>query len=297
MASSSHSAQSAPVAGVSLAGVGFILLGAFSIQWSAALIQPAFVRLGPVATSGWRFLLGAVILLLITRPNLRQWRREQWRAAVILGVTVAFMNVSFYQAIARIPLGSAVTIEFLGPLCVAVFGRRSLRHFCFAFLAALGVVLLSHPGGGVTLVGAIFGLMSGLGWGGYVFAAARVGGATTGFGGLAVSMTISALVTLPWTLTKVADVAQHPALSGRLLLVAAMSIVLGFGAELQALRRLSPSAAGVLMSFDPAIAFVIGALVLNERATVWVLLGLSCVVLAGAGVTMDQTSPEEIVPQ
>ena len=286
-----------PVTRVSLAGVGFILLGAVSIQWSAALVQPAFGTLGPVATSGWRFLLGAIILLVMTRPQLRHWRREQWRAAIILGVTVAFMNVSFYQAIARIPLGSAVTIEFLGPLCVAVFGRRSWRHFCFAFLAALGVVLLSHPGGGVTLVGAIFGLSSGLGWGAYVFAAARVGGATTGFGGLAVSMTISALVTLPWTLTRFADVAQHPSLAGRLLLVAAMSIVLGFGAELQALRRLSPSAAGVLMSFDPAIAFVIGVLVLNEHATTWVLVGLSCVVLAGAGVTMDQTTPEEIVPQ
>ena len=89
-------------------------MGASSIQWSAALVQPAFARLGPVATSGWRFLLGAVILMLVTRPRLREWHREQWRAAVVLGVTVAFMNVCFYQAIARIPLGSAVTIEFLG---------------------------------------------------------------------------------------------------------------------------------------------------------------------------------------
>lgn len=272
-------------------------MGAFSIQWSAALIEPVFPLLGPVATSGWRFLMGALILLAVTRPRLKEWRREQWFAAVVLGVTVAFMNVSFYQAIARIPLGSAVTIEFLGPLCVAVFGRRSWRHFSFAFLAALGVVLLSHPGGGVTLVGAIFGLLSGLGWAGYVFAAARVGGATAGFGGLAVSMTISALVTLPWTMTKLSFVVHHPSVGGRLALVGLMSIVLGFASELQALRRLSPAAAGVLMSFDPAIAFVVGALLLHERATTWVLLGLACVVLAGAGVTMDQTAPEEIVPQ
>jgi inner membrane transporter RhtA len=282
---------------VSLAGVGFIIMGASSIQWSAALVQPAFARLGPVATSGWRFLLGAVILMLVTRPRLREWHREQWRAAVVLGVTVAFMNVCFYQAIARIPLGSAVTIEFLGPLCVAVFGRRSWRHVSFACVAAVGVVLLAHPGGGVTLVGAIFGLLSGLGWGGYVFAAARVGGATTGFGGLAVSMAVSALVTLPWAMTKLTLVVHHPSLGGRLLLVGLMSIVLGFAAELQALRRLSPAAAGVLMSLDPAIAFVIGALVLHERVTPWVLVGLACVVVAGAGVTMDQTTPEEIVPQ
>lgn len=282
---------------MSLAGAGFIIIGATSIQWSAALVQPAFLRLGPVATSGWRFLLGAIILMAVTRPRVRQWRREQWRSAIVLGVTVAFMNVSFYQAIARIPLGSAVTIEFLGPLSVAVFGRRSWRHFSFALLASLGVVLLAHPGGGITLVGAVFALLSGVGWGGYVFAAARVGGATTGFGGLAVSMSVSALVTLPWALSKFDLVVHHPSLGGRLLLVGLMSIVLGFAAELQALRRLSPAAAGVLMSLDPAIAFVIGALILHERATSWVLVGLACVIVAGAGVTMDRTSAEEVVPQ
>ena len=215
----------------------------------------------------------------------------------MLGVTVAFMNVCFYQAIARIPLGSAVTIEFLGPLCVGVLGHRSLRHFAFIFLAATGVVLLAQPGGGVTWVGALFGLGSGLGWGGYVFAAARLGDTTTGFGGLAVSMAVSALVTLPWALATATSLVHSVHLGERLALVALMSIVLGFAAELQALRRLSPSAAGVLMSLDPAIALVIGALVLHERATSWMIVGLACVVVAGAGVTIDRTTPEEIVPQ
>ena len=282
---------------VSLRGAGFIILGAALIQWSAALVQPAFSSLGPTATSGWRFLWGAMILLVATRPALRQWRREQWRAAVVLGVTVAFMNVCFYQAISRIPLGSAVTIEFLGPLCVAVLGRRSARHLLFVALAAAGVVLLSHPGGGVTLVGALFAMGSGLGWGGYVFAAAKVGGATTGFGGLAVSMSVSALVTMPWTLSRVATLEHHPSLALRLIVVGLMSIVLGFAAELLALRRLSPAAAGVLMSLDPAIAFVFGALLLHEHATALVVVGLVLVVVSGVGVTMDRTAPEEIVPQ
>jgi len=282
---------------VSLAGAGFIILGAALIQWSAALVQPVFAPLGPTATSGWRFLCGAVILLVATRPRLRSWDRVQWRAAIVLGVTVAFMNVCFYQAISRIPLGSAVTIEFLGPLCVAVVGRRSGRHLAFAALAATGVVLLSHPGGGVTLVGALFALGSGLGWGGYVFAAAKVGGATAGFEGLAVSMSVSALVTLPWSMSRLVVVEQHPSIGLRLVVVGLMSIVLGFAAELLALRRLSPAAAGVLMSLDPAIAFVFGALVLHERATALVLVGLVLVVVSGAGVTMDRTSPEEVVPQ
>ncbi len=272
-------------------------MGAALIQWSAALVQPAFTALGPTATSGWRFLSGALILLGATRPRLGQWHREQWRAALVLGVTVAFMNVCFYQSIARIPLGSAVTIEFLGPLCVAVLGRRSGRHLSFALLAAVGVVLLSHPGGGVTLVGALFALGSGLGWGGYVFAAAKVGGATSGFGGLAVSMSVSALVTLPWSLSRAHVLEHHPSLGLRLVVVGLMSIVLGFGAELLALRRLTPAAAGVLMSLDPAIAFIVGALLLHERATALVVLGLVFVVVAGVGVTVDRTAPEEIAPQ
>ena len=281
----------------SIAGTGFILAGATSIQWSAAIIHPAFAALGPVATSGWRFLLGALILFVATRPRLGEFRREQWVAAIVLGLTVAFMNVCFYQAIARIPLGSAVTIEFLGPLCVAVFGRRSLAHFALAMLAALGVVLLAHPGGGVTLAGALFGLGSGLGWGGYVFAAARVGGATTGFGGLAVSMSVSALVTLPWAMTRLPFVWGHPALGVRLFVVGLLSIVLGFAFELQAMRRLSPAAAGVLMSLDPGIAFVMGAVVLHQGVTKWTVLGLVFVVAAGVGVTLHRTTPEEVVPQ
>lgn len=286
-----------PPTRVSFAGAGLIVLGATSIQWSAALVQPAFAALGPTATSGWRFLMGAVILLAATRPTLRTWRREQWRAALVLGVTVAFMNVCFYHAIARIPLGSAVTIEFLGPLSVAVLGRRSGRHLMFAVVAAAGVVLLAHPGGGVTFLGALFALGSGLGWAGYVFAAARVGGATSGFDGLAISMSVSALVTLPWTWSRLDVIAQHPALGGRLAIVGLMSIVLGFAAELLALRRLSPAAAGVLMSLDPAIAFVLGAVLLHQRATVWVVMGLVLVVVAVVGVTVDRPARDELVPQ
>ncbi len=278
-------------------GAGFIILGATLIQWSAALVQPAFADLGPVATSGWRFVFGALILLGATRPRLASWDRPQWRAALILGVTVAFMNVCFYQCISRIPLGDAVTIEFLGPLCVAVIGQRSWRHFGFVFLAAAGVVFLAHPGGGTTLAGTLFGLGSGLGWGGYIFAAARVGGATQGFGGLAVSMSVSAVVTSPWVVSSVHVVVHHPSLGVRLALVALMSIVLGFGAELQALRRLSPAATGVLMSLDPAIAFAIGFVVLGETATAWMLVGLACVVVAGVGVTAGPRAPEEVVPQ
>jgi inner membrane transporter RhtA len=269
-------------------GAALIVGGAATIQWSAAIVTPAFSVLGASSTSAWRFLLGALVLLTLTRPRLRQWRAEQWRAAIVLGLSVAFMNQCFYQCIARIPLGSAVTIEFMGPLLVAVFGHRSWRHAGFATLAAVGVYFLGHPGGHVSLAGLAWGLGSGLGWAFYIFASAKVGDTTTGFQGLAVSMTVAAVATLPFSLARVALVWHHPTLGGRLLLVASMSIVLGFALEMQALRRLKPAMVGVLMAFDPAIAFVLGFVVLAQRPTTFDIVGLGCVVIAGVGVTIDQ---------
>jgi inner membrane transporter RhtA len=268
-----------------------IIAGALSIQWSAAIVSPVFALLGPSATSAWRFAFGAVVLLFITRPALRTWQREQWRAAIVLGLSVAFMNQCFYQSIARIPLGTAVTIEFLGPLLVAVFGHRSWRHASFACVAAVGVVALGHPGGHLTALGLLFGLGSGLGWALYIFASAKVGGATSGFGGLAVSMTVAALATIPFGATHAHALIDHPSVMLRLLIVASMSIVLGFALELQALRRVKPALVGVLMAFDPAIAFMVGFVVLSQHPSSWDLIGVVLVVAAGVGVTLDQREP------
>ncbi len=277
-------------------GIGFVLVGATIFPWTSAIVRPVFLVIGPSASSAWRFLIGAVVLLAFTRPRVFQWTRHQWVGAIALGVSTAFMNMSFYQAIARIPLGSAVTIEFLGPLLVAVLGKRTWRHSLFALIAGLGVVALSHPGGGLTLVGGLFAVGAGIGWASYLFASHRVGGSTTGFGGLAVSMMISSLVTLPFSLGSTMILAHHPFVFGRLVIVAVASIVFGFGAELQALRRLKPSIVGVLVSFEPAIAFGVGWVLLSERVTGWSLLGLGSVMIAGIGVTLDQARNPEPVP-
>lgn len=277
-------------------GALFVLVGASSIPWSAAIIQPAFKVIGPSASSSWRFLLGGLVLLVMTRPALKQWTKNQWIAAISLGVSAAFMNQCFYQAISRIPLGSAVVIEFLGPLLVAVLGKRTWLHALFVALAAFGIVALSRPGGGLTFEGAVFALGSGVGWAAYLFASHRVGGATTGFGGLAMAMLIAAGVTVPFTLTSSRSVLTHPYLLGRILLVAVMSLVIGFGAEMQALRRLKPSVVGVLLSFDPALAFLVGWFLLGERITPWVLVGLCSVVAASVGVTWNEARSVEVVP-
>jgi inner membrane transporter RhtA len=272
-----------------LSGAGFLLVGVVLVQWSAALVIPVFPVLGASATSAWRFLIGAVILLAITRPKLRTWTRSQWIGACALGVSTAFMNQCFYQALARIPLGGAVAIEFLGPLCVAALGRRSLRHLVFVVLAGLGVLALTHPGNDLTLIGVLFAAGSGLGWALYVVSAARMGGLTRGFEGLAVSMSIAALVTLPFSLPATDRLFSHPDTLVRLAIVAVMAIVLSFGADLQGLRRVHSSIAGVLLAFDPAVAFLIGWMLLNQRVSVWDFVGLGCVVVAGVAVTYDSS--------
>ncbi len=270
-----------------LRGAPLVLLGATVIQWSAAVVRPAFVTIGPGGASAGRFLFGAVVLVCLTRPKVRGWNQQQWLGAVALGVTVAVMNLSFYQAIARIPLGGAVAIEYMGPFLVAALAKRSLRHFALVTLAALGVLALSRPGGGITLAGALFAVLAGVCWGAYTFASHRLGDITSGFEGLAVAMAIAALVTLPFGLGAVHQLADHPSLLARLALVGVMATVLGFGFEMQALRHLKPSIVSVLLALDPAVAFLIGWLLLSERVTSWDLVGLACVVIAGVGVTYD----------
>lgn len=274
-----------------------MLLGAILIPWSAAIVTPVFSAIGPSATSAWRFLFGAVVLMALTRPKLRSWTRRQWLGALALGVSIAFMNLCFYQAIARIPLGGAVAIEYLGPFLVAALGKRSLRHFSFVVLAGLGVVALTRPGGGLTLVGITFAAGAAAGWAAYVFASHRVGGTTTGFGGLAVSLLIATVVTLPMSIGSTHYLVTHAHLAGRILLVAIMSIVLGVGAEMQALRRLRPSIASVLFALNPAVAFGIGWLILNQAITPWDFVGLACVVSAGVGVTFDAASSDGDIAQ
>ncbi len=281
MISLSHSRRQA------VAGGGFIIVGAIFIQWSAAVISPVFLAVGPAAASAWRFVFGALVLLAVARPRVRAWTRQQWGGVLVLGVATAFMNMCFYQAIARIPLGTAVAIEYLGPFLVAALGKRTLRHFGFLVLGGLGVLALTRPGGGITLAGALFAAASGLGWAVYALASHRVGGATRGFSGLAVAMSISALVTLPFALGATSALVHSPQDLARVVVVAVMAIVIGFGAEMQALRRVKPSIVSVLLALDPAVAFAVGWLLMSQHLTSLDAVGLVCVVVAGIGVTAD----------
>lgn len=276
---------------------GMVLLGAFAIQWSAALAVPAFADVGALGVSGWRFLMGAVILLVLVRPSWRDFTAHQWRAAAGLGVAVAVMNVTFFQAIARIPLGTAVAIEFMGPFVVAAVGRTSWRHVVCILIAAGGVVALCRPGGHLDPVGLVFAGLAAVCYGAYTVAAHHAGNTTPGFEGLAVGLTISSVLTLPFVVHSLPDVAHHPSLLARFFFMGLLATVFGFGAEMQALRRLPPSVVSVLLAFDPAVAFLSGFIFLSQHVTVLDLVGLLLVVAGGIGVTLDAEGTTADIPR
>lgn len=276
---------------------GLVLLGAFFVQWSATIAVGAIGSIGALAVSGWRFVFGAVILMALARPRLRSWTTAQWRGALALGASTALMNLCFYQAIARIHLGTAVAIEYMGPFLVAAFGQRSWRHFAFVAMALVGVFALTRPGSGFDAVGALFAAGAGVGWATYTFASARVGKVTTGLDGLAVAMTIASVMTVWFILPSISTVATTSGLLARLFAMSVLATVLGFASELQSLRRLRPSDVAVLLALNPAVAFIVGWLFLGQRVTAADLVGMVLVSVAGVAVTRDAAARTLSVPQ
>ena len=169
-------------------GAACVLAAATAIQSSAAIGFPAFSVIGAAATSGFRFLLGAAVLLVVARPSVRGFDRAAWLGVLAFGVAVAVMNLCFFQAVARLPLGTAVSIEFLGPFTLAVVAGSGRRHSAYAVLGLVGVVLLARPGGGITVEGALFALGAAAGWASYTLASEHLGSLTKGVDGLALAL-------------------------------------------------------------------------------------------------------------
>lgn len=266
-------------------GAACVLVAATSIQSSAAIGVPAFAVIGAATTSGFRFLLGAIVLTLVARPSLRGRSGSEWWGILAFGVAVAAMTLCFFQAVARLPLGTAVSIEFLGPFTLAVVAGSGRRHMLYATIGLVGVVLLARPGGGLTLVGALFALGAALGWASYTLASERLGAVTRGVDGLALALCVAALLTAPFSVPAIGSLTWP--LLARLASMAVLGVVIGFALELAALRRLPAPHVAVLLSFNPAIAFAVGWLVLGQHVSVAALVGGLCVVAAGVGVTSD----------
>ncbi len=261
-----------------------------SLQVGAACAAELFPRIGSTGATFLRLSVAALLLLVATRPAAHRWVRRQWGAVAVFGLSLAAMNGSFYESIARIPLGTAVTIEFLGPLTLSAVLSRRLRDLTWVVLAAAGVALLGLTGHGATgrldPVGVAWALAAGVFWAGYILASARVGALVPGQGGLAVAIAVAALVLLPLGGSGALTVATRP----HLLLLAAgtglLASVIPYTLELSALRRLPARVFGVLLSLEPAIVATAGRLLLDQRQGPWQWLAVGVVVVASAGSTL-----------
>ncbi|KOV83479.1 transporter [Nocardia sp. NRRL S-836] len=278
--------DSAPVARLmgAVPPPALVLIGIVSVQVGAAFAKRLFEVLGAAGTVSLRLFLAAVVLLLIWRPSVRVDRRTLLVVAGY-GTVLAAMNLTFYQALDRIPLGAAVTIEFLGPLAVAVAGSRRWLDGLWALLAAGGVLLLTRAEGGLAPGGVLFALAAAACWAGYILLTAKLGSQTSDGKGLALAMAVGALVALPFGVTSAGAALFDPVVLAAGLAVALMSSVVPYSLELQALRRIPPRVFGILMSLEPAVAAVAGLLVLGEQLKPAQWAAVCCVVIASVGAT------------
>jgi inner membrane transporter RhtA len=264
------------------------------VQLGLALSVPLFGEVGPLGAVWLRLVWAAVILLAVVRPRPWRFRRPVLLATVTLGVVTAGMTMLFMAAVARLPLGTASALEFLGPLGVAVArggGRRALR---WPALAAAGVLLLTHPWqGSASPAGIACALGAAACWAGYILLTQAVGDEVAGLQGLAVSITVAALVA-----TAVSGPAVIGVLTPHLLLVgvglALLVPVIPFSLEMYALRRLTTSAFGTLMCLEPAIAVTVDLVLLGQVPRAWSLAGVAFVIAAGLGAERHgaRTAPE-----
>ena len=272
-----------------------LVLGAIgSVQSGAAIATRLFPTVGPGGTVLLRLGLSALLVLAIARPRLRGRTRSDLGLAVAFGLVLAGMNATFYAALDRIPLGVAVTVEFVGPLTVAVAGSRRRLDLVWVTLAAVGVVLLTSGGADADVVGLLLALVAGAFWGVYILLSQRVGAVFPGASGLGVALAVGAVAVLPLGLAQGGGDLVGGSVLARGLAVALLSSAVPYSLELFALRRLRASVFGVLMSLEPAVAALSGLVFLGQHLAVEEWAAVVCVMTASIGAT--RTAPRDDVP-
>lgn len=261
-----------------------VLAGILSVQVGAALAKQLFGAVGSAGTVALRLFFAAAVLLVVWRPSVRM-ARPAWTVVIAYGLVLGAMNLCFYLALAKIPLGIAVTIEFLGPLAVAIGGSRRWLDGVWALLAAGGVVLLTEGRGDLHIAGILLALGAAVCWASYILLSAALGRHTDDGSGLALGMALAALVVAPVGIVDSGTALLQPWVLAVGLGVALLSSVIPYSLELEALRRIPPRVFGVLMSMEPAVAALVGLVVLGEilGSVQWVAVFL--VVAASAGAT------------
>ena len=273
----------------SLGPVGLVLAGGISVQFGAALAVSLMPRAGALGVVTLRLLASAVVLLLVCRPRLRGHSRTDWGTVIAFGVTMGAMNGLFYQAVDRIPLGAAVTLEVLGPLTLSVLASRRAINLVWAALALTGVFLLGGGGfGDLDPVGVAFALAAGAMWATYIVFSARTGRRFPQADGLALAMAVGAVMMLPLGIAESGSKLTDPVTIALGSAVAIMSSVLPYTLELLALRRLPASTFAILMSLEPALAATAGFLILGQALSLVQAGAIALVIGASMGAVRTQ---------
>lgn len=283
-----------PASGSRLIAVLCVLGSILSLQVGSGYATTLFDDAGASGVTAMRLGLSALILLVVFRPRPWVWTREQWRAVLVFGLTLASMNGFFYASIAQIPFGIAITIEFLGPLGLAAALSRRLRDLIWVGSAFAGVAFIglhNADTGELTVSGVVYALLAALSWASYILAGARVARVMPGHAGLAGGMAAAALVVIPLGFWHAGTTLLDPALLAAGLLVAVLSSAIPYGLEITALRTLPKKTFSILVALEPAAGVATGAIMLDQRLDGLTIGAIGLVVIAGIGATAERREP------
>lgn len=267
-----------------------VLLAIISVQSGAAIAKTLFPALGAAATASLRIGISALILVLVYRPNLFKINPAQWKVVIPYGLSLGAMNLIFYLAIERIPIGLAVTLEFIGPLVVAVLGSKRLLDYIWIILAAAGIILIAPwSDNGVDLLGILFALLAGALWAAYIVLGGKVSKIMKGGEAVATGMLFATLLILPFGILGNGFQQLTPAYLYLGVALALLSSAIPFTLEMKALGQLPARTFSILMSLEPAAASLCGLLFLQEYLTSNEIIAVICVISASVGSTITSS--------
>ena len=265
-----------------------LLIAMASVQFGASMAKGIFPLLGPSGATTWRLTIAALILTIVWRPWKLRPTGEQWKGILRYGMALGLMNLFFYWAIARIPLGVAVALEFTGPLGVALWSSRRQQDLLWAGFAAFGLLLLFPWGPTSTLdgIGVAFALAAGGCWALYIIFGQSLGKSFHGGRGVALGMGVAALVVLPVGVMQNGSELWQPSVLWQAALVGIFSSAIPYSLEMIALKRIPPATFGILMSLEPALAALMGWLFLQEKLSSWEMVAIGLIIVASLGSTL-----------
>lgn len=272
---------------INIPPVPAVLLAIISVQCGAAIAKTLFPALGAAGTASMRIGISALILLLAYRPKFSNITKEQWKIVIPYGLSLGAMNLVFYLAIERINIGLAVTLEFIGPLLVAIIGSKRLIDYCWVLLAALGIVLIAPwSNTHIDSLGVLFALLAGALWAAYIILGGKISKIMNDGEAVSTGMLFAALLILPFGFYENGLINLTPRLFGLGVALALLSSAIPFTLEMKALGQLPPRTFSILMSLEPAAASICAFIFLQEKLNLYEILAVICVIIASAGSTL-----------